>query len=80
MGIGTGALVAGLFGMNVRRLSFRPRPSHYNPSQLPSHLEQNPYAFAVTSGAAALIAALVSWTGLRRYAAVLSTDGSVSRT
>lgn len=37
--------------------------------QLQSHLEDNPYAFTITSGTAAFITALVTWNGLRRLVA-----------
>ncbi|KAF8588206.1 Mg2+ transporter protein cora-like protein [Ramaria rubella] len=53
MGIGLGALVAGLFGMNLQ-----------------SHLEENPYAFSIMTGIAALITALVTWGGLRKLARI----------
>ena len=38
--------------------------------QLQSHLEENPYAFIVMSGAAAFITALVTLSGLRRCVGV----------
>ena len=74
MGIGMGALVAGLFGMNVRfPVPLRPAPSRpHRPhpdvpaAQLKSHLEEAPYAFGLMSGAAFVVTALVSLAGLRR--------------
>ncbi|KAH9008562.1 Mg2+ transporter protein cora-like protein [Lactarius hengduanensis] len=66
MGIGTGALIAGLFGMNA---SFR---------LLTSRMEELPYAFAGMSVASALIALLVAWTGLRRLAKIQKVGLSAS--
>ncbi|KAH9026314.1 Mg2+ transporter protein cora-like protein [Lactarius deliciosus] len=66
MGIGTGALIAGLFGMNA---SFR---------FLTSRMEELPYAFAGMSVASALIALLVAWTGLRRLAKIQKVGLSAS--
>ncbi|KAK2465603.1 hypothetical protein APHAL10511_002495 [Amanita phalloides] len=53
MGIGTGALVAGLFGMN-----------------LPSHLEDDPFAFYIMTALASSVAFLVAWAGFRRLAKI----------
>ncbi|RXW22790.1 hypothetical protein EST38_g3063 [Candolleomyces aberdarensis] len=53
LGIGAGALIAGLFGMN-----------------LTSHIEEDPYAFYVLSGASAGIALLVAMAGLRRLSKI----------
>ncbi|KAH9166512.1 Mg2+ transporter protein cora-like protein [Lactarius sanguifluus] len=66
MGIGTGALVAGLFGMNA---SFR---------LLTSRMEELPYAFAGMSVASAVIALLVAWTGLRRLSKIQKVGLSAS--
>ncbi|KAI9444131.1 Mg2+ transporter protein cora-like protein [Lactarius indigo] len=69
MGIGTGALIAGLFGMNASfRICLR----------LTSHMEELPYAFAGMSVASALIALLVAWTGLRRLAKIQKVGLSAS--
>ncbi|EPQ53714.1 Mg2+ transporter protein [Gloeophyllum trabeum ATCC 11539] len=50
MGIGAGALVAGLFGMNLK-----------------STLEESDYAFLGMTILSAVVAAAVSWAGLRRH-------------
>lgn len=73
MGLGSGALVAGLFGMNVcdafchLSFLFRANPLYIKFFKLQSHMEDMPYAFAVMSVASSAIAALVAWTGLWRY-------------
>lgn len=53
MGIGAGALVAGLFGMNLK-----------------STLEESDYAFLGMTILSAVVAAAVSWAGLRRLATI----------
>jgi len=68
MGIGMGALVAGLFGMNVsvlHELLFRCHDLMII-FQLANNLEQSPYAFAAMSALSAAIALLVSWGGMRK--------------
>lgn len=68
MGIGSGTLLAGLFGMNVRNLLF-PRAviRAYSP-QLRSHIEENEYAFFALSALSVVVAAVFSWRGLTRCA------------
>lgn len=83
LGIGTGALVAGLFGMNVCRtlkLTF----VHWWSFQLLSQLEQHHYAFYMISAAAASIALGIGLAGLRRCCWLVSwsqckTDGGFTR-
>ncbi len=69
MGIGMGALIAGLFGMNVSVFVFpRLHGSAFLRTclQLTSHMEEYPYAFVGMSVASSFIAFLVAWGGLRR--------------
>jgi hypothetical protein len=70
MGIGTGALIAGLFGMNVSPILYLPprRVSAFSWTslQLTSHMEEHPYAFLGMSVASTAIALVVAWAGLRR--------------
>lgn len=71
MGLGSGALVAGLFGMNVcgRNLPltlFGANRLNIKLVKLQSHMEDMPYAFVAMSVASSAIAALVAWAGLWR--------------
>ncbi|KAG6379567.1 hypothetical protein JVT61DRAFT_10071 [Boletus reticuloceps] len=72
MGLGSGALVAGLFGMNVcghsshLPLLFRANGLDIKLVKLQSHMEEMPYAFAAMSVASSAIAVLVAWAGLWR--------------
>ncbi|KAL4073679.1 hypothetical protein V8B97DRAFT_1865989 [Scleroderma yunnanense] len=65
MGIGCGALVAGLFGMNARAL-----PRLLSIIRLTSHMEDMPYAFAAMTIGSTAFAALVAWAGLWRLAKI----------
>jgi magnesium transporter len=69
MGIGMGALIAGLFGMNVSlKLCLLRRSALLTCLQLTSHMEGHPYAFMGMTVASSFIAFFVAWTGLRRSA------------
>lgn len=65
MGIGTGALVAGLFGMNVSETDRKPF-LYWWTAQLPSHLEDDPIAFYIMTVLSSGAALLVAWAGFRR--------------
>lgn len=67
MGIGMGALIAGLFGMNVSVIYY-PACRLWTCLQLTSHMEEHPYAFVGMSITSIFIASLVAWGGLRRSA------------
>jgi hypothetical protein len=70
MGLGTGALVAGLFGMNVSYIIFNSSFYLMSESQLTSHLEEHPYAFFMMTGMSAGVSLLVAWTALHRHVLV----------
>ncbi|EAU82919.2 magnesium ion transporter Mrs2 [Coprinopsis cinerea okayama7 len=68
LGIGTGALVAGLFGMNVRDAGAPVYREVDLDWQLTSHLEEHPYAFFIFSGVSVGVTAFVAALGLRTSA------------
>lgn len=64
LGVGTGALIAGFFGMNVS-LSSCIRSGRKLTVQLSTHLEETEYAFLAVSGGATFLAFLVFLWGAR---------------
>lgn len=68
LGVGSGALVAGLFGMNVGdKLHSSISSLTHLVIQLLSHFEVHPYGFYAMTGFATTLAVTVAWAGLRKY-------------
>ncbi len=67
LGIGTGALVAGFFGMNVGSSLHKLSTSFNSTFQLLTQFEDDPYAFYAMSAFATSLAFGVAWAGLRKW-------------
>lgn len=79
MGLGTGALVAGLFGMNVGRVVTLFRTCTYDQWwQLTSHMEEHPYAFYLMTCLSSGVALIVTWVALHKYISSSSSKKTVS--
>ena len=63
LGIGSGALLAGVFGMNVSPAT--PTMNHSDLTQLNTQIESHPYAFYFVTGSASLLAFFIFLGGMR---------------
>ena len=68
LGVGSGALIAGMFGMNVSSpSSVRNLSNELTTFKLATDLEQHPHAFLIVSGAASVLAIVIVAYGLKVF-------------